>query len=374
MHPPGNYQTKYPRPETLSLRKGAALQRSTSSRRVARLATFLAFLFTLFAVLQTSGSHAGPADKRALAPAATASSGAIAPSSSTGIQRELGQRFLAAVPFQAASESIQTFATDCNTPKETFSLGDTVCVKVTVPFSFLLGFRSIHIVDPSNVVRASQIVTDPSLTQTFSFALPTTDQSTISGQVLENRGSWRADLTTSSSSRRASAFFDVSATTPVADLQIVATPDQDTVSSGSSLQVFVYVLNMGPDTAQNVVVTPPSDPGLALVSLVDMDLVAPNNVCELPCTIASLARRAAKTFIATYNVTASPGTKIVARTSVTSDTQDLNPTFDYRVDDQNPAPPANTNVATIFVAVGAPDATQTCTLTCPANVVAPANP
>lgn len=360
MHPASNYQTEHRRPDklTTSIRTRATSRRSASSVRIARAAILIAFLFTVFILFQTSRSHAGPTDRQATAPAATASTGATAPFTSTGVQREFGLRFLTAAPFQTTSESIQTFAADCTTPKAAFTLGDTVCVKATVPFSFLLGFRRINIVDPSNVVRASQVVTDASLTQEFSFTIPSTAQTTIGSESFDNRGTWRADLSTISSSRRASTFFDVSATTPAADLQIVAAVDDDTVPSGGSLVVSVYVLNTGPDAAQNVVVTPPSHSGLSLESFVDADLVAPNNECEAPCTIESLASHTAKKFIASYNVTAPTGTKIVARTSVTSDTQDPRATFDYTVDDQNPAPAANTNVASIFVAVGAPEETR----------------
>lgn len=374
MHPASNYQTEHRRPDKLrtSIRTRATFRRSTRSVRFARAAILIAFLFTVFTIFQTSGSHAGPAGQQVTTPAVTTSSGPTALSAGTGgLESESGLRFLTAAPFQAASESVQTFAANCTTPKDIFAQGDTVCVKATVPFSFLLGFRRINIVDPSNVVRASEIVT--SLTHEFSFTLPATDETTIGGQVFDNRGAWRADLSTVTSARRASTFFDVSANTPAANLQIVAAVDHGTVASGGTLVVAVYVLNAGPDAAENVVVTPPSHPGLTLESFADTDLVAPNNECAAPCTTESLATRTVKKFIATYNVTAPAGTKIVAMASATSDTQDPRPTFDFTVDEQNPAPPANTNVASIFVAVAAPDPNQGCTLTCPANVVATAN-
>ena len=373
MHPASNYQTEHRRPDKLktSIRTRATFRPSTRSVHFARAAILIAFLFTVFTIFQTSGSHAGPSGQQVTTPAVTTSSGVTAPSASTGVEREFGLHFLTAAPFQSASESVQTFDADCTTPKDAFTLGDTVCVKATVPFSFLVGFRRINIIGPSNVVRASQIVN--SLTQEFSFTLPATDQTTLGGETFDNRGSWRADLSSLSSSRRASASFDASAATAAADLQIVAVVNDDTVGSGGTLVVTVLVLNAGPDAAEDVVVTPPSHTGLSLESFVDTDLVAPNNECEAPCTIASLARRGVKKFIATYNVTAPTGTKIVARGSVTSDTQDPRPSFDYLVNEQNPAPPANTNVATIFVTVGAPEENQGCTLTCPANVVATAN-
>jgi hypothetical protein len=245
-------------------------------------------------------------------------------------------------------------------------------VKSTVPFSFLVGLRNVNIIGPANIVRASHAVSG--LNDSFTFRIPDTAQTTIGGESVDNRGTWRADLTTITGSRRASAFFDVSGPNAAADLQIVASINGDaTIPANGSLSVTVYVLNVGPDAAANLLLTPPSHPGLSLQSFVDADLTPPNNACQDPCTIASLARRTAKKFIATYDVTAATGTKIVARASVTSETEDPRPTFDYTVDGENPAPPANTNVASIFVAIGAPTEDATCTLTCPADVVATAN-
>jgi HYR domain len=374
MHPASDYQTDHRPPNKLktSHARSRAGQRSTHWGRVARAAVLVAFLLAVFTVFRTSGSHAGPAGGRTTAPTPIAPSTATASSATPTVERELALSFLSAAPFQLGTESVQTFESDCTTPKVDFTLGDTICVKGSVLSSFFLGLRSIHIVGPANQARASAIVTDQSLTQTLSFTLPNADQTTIGGQSFDNRGTWRADLTTLSGARRVSVFFDVvSAQTPAADLQIVGQIEGDsTVPSNDPVSVAVYVLNVGPNAATNVVVTPPSHAGLSLQSFVPEGGTA----CTGNCTLASLASHTVKKFTANYNVTAPTGTKIVARASVTSETEDPRPTIDYTVDAQNPAPPANTNVASIFLSVGAPDGPGTsCTLTCPANVVATAN-
>jgi hypothetical protein len=356
MRPAINY-LEHPRPDKLKSRY--ARRRG----RVVRAVAFFTLILAVFTVLQTS--QAGSSEQRSTVAAVTAVSAPSAASTGRPVEHNTLNFF---APFQLTTESIQTYASNCTTAKDQFNLGDTVCVKATVPFSFLLGLRAINIVGPSNVVRASTIVT--SLTQTFSFTIPATETTTLGDQTFDNRGTWRADLATLSGSRRASAFFDVSSTTAAADLQIVAASN-DTVASGATLLVTVLVFNGGPNAAENVVVTPPSHAGLTLESFVN---AADDTECADPCTIASLAVRDSAKFIATYTVTAAQGTEIVARASVTSDTEDPRPTFDYIVDEDNPAPAANTNVASINVLVkGVVDPNEGCTLTCPANVVATAN-
>lgn len=368
MLPAIKYQTGHLDPDkSTSARRRTVFGLSFQRGRVIRAAAFLVLISAVLMALQTS--HAGRVETRSTAPAVSALSSPSATSVTRPIERN-SLSFLA-MPFQLGSESIQTFDSDCQTPKDAFSLGETVCVKATVPFSFLLGLRVINIVGPANVVRDSAIVT--SLTQTVSFTLPTTDQTTLGDETFDNRGTWRADLTTLSGSRRASTFFDVSApNAAAADLQIVAGVDGvNTVASGGSVSVLVFVLNVGPDSAENVVVTPPSHSGLTLQSFIK---TSDNSSCDAPCTIPILGRRGSASFIATYNVTAANGTEIIARASVTSDTEDPRPTFDYLVDENNPAPPANTNVVSINLIVSADaNPTEACVLTCPANVVATAN-
>lgn len=328
MRPASHYQTETRRPDK---------SKSLSARTRAAFALFAVIIVALTASI----SLGWPGGGRVAAPAAHEAVG------------DTVSGFLSAALFQSASESIQTYAADCQTPKDVFTLGQTICVKADIPF-VLIGRRNINIIGPSNVVRASVNVSG--LSQTLTFTLPTTAQTVIGGETFDNRGTWRADLTTVSGARRASAYFDVSAPTPAADLQIVADIDgDDTVESGQSLSVSVYVFNMGPDPAMNVVVTPPTNSGLALQSFAPVS----GTDCGATCTIASLARRGVAKFTAVYNVTAAAGTKFAALTSVTSATEDPHP---------------SSNSDSIYLVVTAATNTGTCTLSCPANITVDSQP
>ena len=341
MRAPSHSQTEARRPD--KSRPSSALTRATRRGRAAR-AVFLLALFCAFAtVLHASAASTGAAPARqALASRATSSA---APG------------FYAAALFQLTSESVETYDSDCQTPKAAFTLGDTVCVKATEPFAFLLGLRTINIIGPSNVVRASTVLS--SATQTFSFTIPSTAQTLLGDEAFDNRGLWRADLSTLGGGRRASAFFDVSGTTPAADLQLVASPEgSDTVETGDAVSIAVYVFNAGPDAATDVSVTPPTHAGLSLQSFKPVTNTGLGADCGGPCTLATLAVRDFKQFVATYSVTAATGTRIVAVATVGSETDD-------------PRPDSNSD--SVVLNVGAVNPDSICTLTCPADIVATAN-
>ncbi|HWS87088.1 MAG TPA: PxKF domain-containing protein [Pyrinomonadaceae bacterium] len=343
MRPATHYYADYRHPD--KTRSSSA--RTRAAFRPSGRAIVLALFAAIFTVLNTSASYAWPTGPRAAAYNAAALSAAPV------AERDFASGLFLAAFFQLTTESVETYDSDCMTPKEQFTLGDTVCVKASVPLAILVGRRGINIIGPANVVRGSLGVSG--LTQTFSFTLPSTAQTIIGDETFDNRGTWRADLSTLTSARRASVFFDVSAPTPAADLQIVAGIDgASTVNSGDPVTATVYVFNSGPDDAENVVVTPPTHSGLALQSF------APANGadCEGPCTIETLARRGFAKFVATYNVTAADGTKIAALTTVESDTEDPRPF---------------SNADAIFLSVGVVNPNSFCALTCPADVVATAN-
>jgi hypothetical protein len=364
MRAPSHNHTDYRHPD--KTKSSSARTREARRGRAARAAALLALFFAIVTVFHSSASYAWPAGSGA------ATDAAAVPSAAPAVERDFASGFFFPALFQLPGvESVQTYADDCTTPKDAFTLGDTVCVKASVPFVLLNRWR-INIIGPANVVRGSLAVSG--LTQTFSFTLPSTPQTVIDDDTFDNRGTWRADLTTVGGSRRASTAFDVSsatATDAAADLQIISAIDDadGVIPSGGSLLVTVYVLNMGPNAATNVVVAPPTGAGIALQSFAPVN----GSDCGGTCSVASLASRGVAKFTATYNVTGAAGSKVVARSSVTSDTFDPRPTFDYRVDVDNPAPPANTNVDSVVVAIGAASSATTCTLTCPANVVATAN-
>lgn len=341
MRPASHCHTDYRHPDKTNRSSAQARAALRPSGRRGRAVLFALFA-AVFTVLYASASYAWSVGPRAAY--------AAGPLAAPAVERNFAPGFFPAAFFQAApTELVETYASDCTTPKDSFILGETVCVKATAPFSF----RKINVVGPSNVVRDSSPVSGG--TDTFLYTLPTTAQTIIEGETFDNRGTWRADLSTLTSARRATAFFDVSAATPSADVQVVSGIDgTDEVNSGDPLTVSVYVFNSGPDAAENVVVTPPTHSGLSLQSFAPVS----GSDCGGPCTIASLARRGLAQFVATYNVTAANGTRIAALTTVASDTDDPRP-FN--------------NADAVILSVGVVNPNSVCTLTCPADIVATAN-
>ncbi|MCA1849607.1 MAG: hypothetical protein LC672_00795, partial [Acidobacteria bacterium] len=123
MRPPNHYQTKDRRPDkskSLSARTRPPLGPSARRGRAARSATLLALFSALITVLHASASYAWPAGARAAAPVAAA------PSADPAAARDFASGFFSAALFQLTSESVQTYAADCTTPKDAFTLGDTV--------------------------------------------------------------------------------------------------------------------------------------------------------------------------------------------------------------------------------------------------------
>jgi len=92
-------------------------------------------------------------------------------------KRSIGNSVLGRVTL-TLDETIETFAADCSTPTLSFSLGDTVCVKVTnAPVGGSLVLRRFSwAVRSLATVRAVDITTS---TQTDSFTLPSTAFSTV---------------------------------------------------------------------------------------------------------------------------------------------------------------------------------------------------
>jgi uncharacterized repeat protein (TIGR01451 family) len=230
-------------------------------------------------------------------------------------------------------------------------------VKASEPFAVLLGLRKINIIGPANNLRGSLPVSTDG--QTFTFTIPGTTQTVIGDEALDNRGTWRADLSSITGSRRASALFDVSGTTPAADLQIIAAVNgSEAVNTGDTVSVSVYVFNSGPDAADDVVVTPPAHSGLSLQSFAPVTAAAAPADCGGPCSLASLGVRGFQQFLATYSVTAASGTRIAATATVGSATDDPRP---------------GSNADSLTLDVGTVNPNTVCTLTCPADIVATAN-
>jgi uncharacterized repeat protein (TIGR01451 family) len=164
--------------------------------------------------------------------------------------------------------AISTFAYDTllnqctNTPKTAFTLGETVCATAvgTEPqFN-----RRFAWVGPGGITRQfTPITTDP---QTDSFTLPSTDTSTINGEVFDNRGTWQARVDTSRGTGIFSTPFTAAAATPSVNLSIAKGLTSGEVKSGEDATFSVSVYNRGPNDAATVKITDATPANATFVS------------------------------------------------------------------------------------------------------------
>ena len=258
---------------------------------------------------------------------------------------------------------LATYATDCTTPKTTFTLGDTVCAKVTgsdPQFNRRIGW-----VDPAGLTRTfSSIIADP---QSDSFTLPTTETSTIDVFVVDNRGQWQVNVVSSDGSVVRGQSFLVQGATPTADLSVSKSLVGDNPESGQSLTFSVAVTNKGPNPAENVQLTD-QEPGNA--SFVSVNQVAGPTfsctgsnpvVCTRGTTASPLFLNPGETAVFEFVYTASGanGSSITNAATVESETNELN-----EVD--------NTAVYTLIIGGGGGTPAD-CVLNCPPSLTVATN-
>lgn len=265
--------------------------------------------------------------------------------------------FAAQDPLPPPPETIATYASDCTTLKTTFALGETVCAVTTGAPIESPARRSVAWVDPLSFVEQR---TDLTSSPNASFDLPMNGTSFVFGFTVNNRGTWRVNLTLAGSSRvRAAAFFTVSdPQNPATDLNVYnsASNSGGQVPAGSSITIQTSVTNFGPDDAVNVVFTESVPSNATFVSQTQDG--GPTFVCTDPlpggvgtsnCTIANLPKGSHAEFTFVYEI--SPGapqdTLIASLAHVTSATGELHTednqwTAKANVTANNNTPPACT--------------------------------
>lgn len=264
-------------------------------------------------------------------------------------------KFALPLPMPVSSpEAIYTFASDCTTPKTDWNLGETVCAKANgVPVS-LFPWR-VLLIDPAGFVRESQdAIADDNATYTFT--LPSSPTTTVNGQIVDNRGSWRVELVRSNGARRQTAVITVhEPANPVADVLVQKTIREGdaTVSVGGSIAFLVVVANGGPDTAQSVNLIDSTPSGSTLVSFTQQSGPACLPASTSNCTIASLTNGDRAEFTAIYQIGGSPG-DILTSATVSSTTTDSN---------------SGNNSSTAQFTVAAGGTASQCSLICPTSLV-----
>ncbi|HEX7334871.1 MAG TPA: PxKF domain-containing protein [Pyrinomonadaceae bacterium] len=257
---------------------------------------------------------------------------------------------------------IATYAADCTTPKTTFSLGDTVCAKVTGGNQFN---RRFAWVDPAGITRTfTSIIADP---QTDAFTLPTTETSTIDIFVVDNRGQWQANVVSSRGTIVRSQPFLVQGATPTADLSVTKSLVGEAPESGQNLTFAVAVTNKGPNPAENVTFSDAEPGNASFVSVTQtsgpaFSCTGSNPVvCTRGTTTSPLFLNPGETavFELVYTANGANGSSITNAATVESETFDLN-----EVD--------NTDVYTVVIGGGGGTPAD-CVLNCPPSLTVATN-
>ena len=250
--------------------------------------------------------------------------------------------------------AITIYASDCTTPKTLFNLQDvdkTVCAKAT-------GFQPNQSVLWSNA--------DFELVQNVAVG---TGTSTFTLTPSSSLGDWRVILFEpfGGDVYAVSKFTVIDANNPSADLTISKGSASDSIPAGSQAVYTVQLTNLGPSDAIDVEITDsvPANTAFSTFALVSGPA---NTNCIVPaegatsgdsvCTIATLARGETATFLAAYNVQSVPTGTVISNT--------------VSVESTTPDPMTDNNTSTATVTIEGVTA-ETCTLTCPADVVATAD-
>src|SRR5947209_592187 len=268
-------------------------------------------------------------------------------------------------------EAIATYASDCTTPKTDFTLGDTVCAKITnapVGAGGVPAQRLTWVAHDGAVAQASNIT---SSTQTGTYLLPTSATQTSGGITIDNRGTWRVNTSsTADGSLTNTALFTVhDPAGNFADVQVnqsvsIAASEVGTVGSNGAFGIVVT--NFGPDTAQNVTFTEPVPSNTTFVSFTQTG--GPTFTCTTPnvgdtgsvsCSITSLAKDAAASFSFVYQVASAGGGNVSNTATVSSTTND---------------PDSSDNSADAGVTLPGGTPPSTCSVSCPTSITQDSDP
>ena len=293
---------------------------------------------------QTAANSGEPARKDRTASSAASGPAILAPWSS------IFKPFLPAP--QPFAEGIATFNSDCITPQSDFFLGDVVCAKASgVPVT-LFPWHVLWIDTAGFVRQSNDASTDD--TTTYLYQLPATATSDVNGQTVDNRGTWKVNLTRSNGAVRQTAAFVVhEAANPVADVFV------QKFARGASARARARCRHDGRDARR---VRAPDrrrgTSGRPTVGARAADRVVVGDGPANDCTIAALTNGDRAEFTAIYNTgSAAPGDYQTSATVSTTTTD----------------PNADNNTYSAPYSVTPSNGNATCQLICPDNINAPAN-
>ena len=267
---------------------------------------------------------------------------------------------------QSGPETVAIFAGDCTTPATSFTLGDTVCAKLTnAPTGARATqvLRRLSLVGPDGFIRVNHDVPGTDSSDEVTFTIPATDTSLIGGENIDNRGTWHAASSSGfDGSTKVQTAFTVTSNVAVAQLSLLSVVSDTELAAGDNVTFTFYLANTGPNPAADVEITAADPANTTFISQASSD---PNFSCvndtgNTECTLASLASNGEVKFSLTYNVGGGTPVKTVIEIEATATT-----TTAQRTTRGN-----STKAGTLIVEAAAPGS---CSLTCPADIVATAD-
>ena len=268
--------------------------------------------------------------------------------------------------FQAGPETVAIFQGDCTTPATSFTLGDTVCAKLTnaptgVRATQIL--RRLALVGPDGFIRVKADVPGTDSSDEVTFTIPSTDTSLIGGENVDNRGTWTAaSYSGVDGSTKVQTAFTVTSNVAVAQLSLLSVVSNTELAAGDNVTFTFYLENTGPNPAADIVFTAadPANTTFSSSASSDPNLLCANDTGTTECTLASLASNDGLKFSLTFNVGSGTPVKTVIEIqgSVTTTTAQRTTR-------------GNSTKAATFVAE--PAAPGSCQLTCPANMLVTAD-
>ena len=267
---------------------------------------------------------------------------------------------------QAGPETVAIFQGDCTTAATSFTLGDTVCAKLTnAPTGFRATqvLRRLALVGPDGFIRAKVDVPGTDSSDEVTFSIPATDTSLIGGENIDNRGTWTAvSYSGFDGSAQVQTPFTVTSNVAVAQLSLLSVVSDTEIAAGANVTFTFYLENSGPDPAAGIVFTAADPANATFVSDASSDpnLACANDAGSTSCTLASLASNAGIKFSLTFSVGAGTPVKTIVTIegSVTTTTAQRTTRGNF------------TKTATLVTEAAPPG---TCILTCPADVTATAD-
>jgi uncharacterized repeat protein (TIGR01451 family) len=345
----------------------------------ARLGVFSLFICLLAAAVNFGSAAKSGSGRRAI-PASTdvstnpvkESTAPVEESTAPSALPSVGLPLTALLALQAAPEpGVETYNCTTQAPQTVFNLGDRVCARATgVPAAAFPEFQwRVSWVDPAGLINESDLGQVATTTE-YDYTLPTATASTRfdsspganDGILVNNRGTWRVNLTRANGAVRATAYFTVrSAANPVADMfvQKFLSKTTGSVAIGSPVEFAVVVGNNGPDAAANVQLADSLPSGASLASITQLSGPACLPADSQTCTIASLGGGDRAEFSVIYIAGGSPGTVETSATvsRATTVTEESDTTND-------------TSTAKFDVTSGGE---ATCALVCPNDIITFAN-